>query len=252
MPATRRSAASKKPLRGSWEPSPSPSPPPSPAAVDLSLSDADRLHLLETHSPLKPSDLDGVQGGRGRGKQPLMVVSPEELEQMVEKQRAGEGQEERDGDGEQEEELPMWEEVANAVLWTIPFGFLFSGMDYAVHAQFGQDLVLKEEVYRVLNIIPALFLLNFFVSRPPSKALLRPILLQSLLLVLCVSTGISLVHVTTTEGYLNVMKQAPSLGVLWCWSVVRMDLGWATAGLLGVAAGVWARGEGQSVIWWRN
>ncbi|GAA5961448.1 hypothetical protein JCM21900_004012 [Sporobolomyces salmonicolor] len=250
MPVTRPSAASNKPLRGSWEPSPSPSPPPSPAAVDLSLSDADRLRLLETHSPLKPSDLDSVQGGRERGKQPLMVVSPEELEQMVEKQRAGESQDDGDGEGEQAE-LPLWEEVANAVLWTIPFGFLFSGMDYAVHAQFGQDLVLKEEIYRVFNIVPALFLLNFFLSRPPSKALLRPFLIQSLLLVLCVSTGISLVHVTTTEGYLNVMKQAPGLGVLWCWSVVRMDLGWATAGLLGVAAGVWARGERQSVMWWR-
>ncbi|GAA5854448.1 hypothetical protein JCM5353_008084, partial [Sporobolomyces roseus] len=127
-----------------------------------------------------------------------------------------------------------------------------SNRDYAVHAQFGQDLVFKEELGRIFNILPALFLLNFSLSRPRSKALLRPSLLQFLLFILCIATGVSLVHVTTNEGYLNVMKQAPSLGVLWCWSVVRMDLGWATAALVGVGIGVWTRGQAGAVMWWRN
>lgn len=98
----------------------------------------------------------------------------------------------------------------------------------------------------------ALFLLNFSLSRPPSKALLRPSFLQFFLFVLCIATGVTLVQVTTNEGYLNVMRQAPSLGVLWCWSVVRMDLGWAVAALTGVGIGVWARGQGDSLMWWRN
>ncbi|GAA6008261.1 hypothetical protein JCM11491_001947 [Sporobolomyces phaffii] len=249
---TPRSSPKVKPLQGTWEPSPSPSPPPSPSQpVDLSISDADRFQLLESHASLKPSDFDGV-AGKGKGKSPLVVVSPEELERMVEKQQNG-VEVERDGgdDSDEEDELQLWEEIANAVLWSIPFGFLFSGMDYAVHAQFGQDLVLKEELGRVVNMLPALLLLNFTLSRPPTKALLRASLLQFFLFVLCIATGVTLVQVTTNEGYLNVMRQAPSLGVLWCWSVVRMDLGWAVAALAGVGVGVWARGQAASVAWWR-
>ncbi|GAA5880415.1 hypothetical protein JCM16303_003935 [Sporobolomyces ruberrimus] len=256
MPTPRTSSTNpKKPLQGTWEPSPSPSPPPSPSEpVDLSISDQDRFHLLESHSSLRPSDLDGKVSTGKKGKGPLVVVSPEELERMVEKQKKGELSEvevQGSDEEEEEEELLLWEEIANAVLWSIPFGFLFSGMDYAVHAQFGQDLVFKEEIGRILNMLPALFLLNFSLAQPPSKALLRPSFLQFFLFVLCIATGVTLVQVTTNEGYLNVMRQAPSLGVLWCWSVVRMDLGWATAALGGVGIGVWARGQAGSVIWWR-
>ncbi|GAA5989109.1 hypothetical protein JCM5350_003600 [Sporobolomyces pararoseus] len=248
MPTPR--TTNLKPLQGTWEPSPSPSPPSSPSKpVDLSISESERFQLLESHSALKPSDLASVTG---KGKSPLVVVSPEELEKMVEKQKLGEVEVEGEGEDDQEEELLLWEEIANAVLWSIPFGFLFSGMDYAVHAQFGQDLVFKEELGRIFNILPALFLLNFSLSRPPSKALLRPSFLQFFLFVLCIATGVTLVQVTTNEGYLNVMRQAPSLGVLWCWSVVRMDLGWAVAALTGVGIGVWARGQGDSLMWWRN
>ncbi|GAA6060943.1 hypothetical protein JCM10212_003851 [Sporobolomyces blumeae] len=268
MRSQRDSIATKPTLQGSWSPSPSPSPsprasptPPSPV-VDLSISDADRFHLLETHGPLKPSELGGKMENKGKG--PLVVVSPEELEKMVDQQndaaRSGRGgarqdlddADDDDNDDEADvEELRLWEEVANAVLWSIPFGFLFSGMDYAVHAQFGQDLVAREEIKRVLNILPALLLLNFFLSRPRSKALVGPQALQALLCGLSVATGVTLVGVTTTEGYLDVMRQAPALGVLWCWSVVRMDLAWAVAALTAVGVGVWARGQADSVMWWK-
>lgn len=96
----------------------------------------------------------------------------------------------------------------------------------------------------------ALYLLTFVTSRPPSSALCPPRVLQLLLLVLCIASGISLIHITATEGYLNVMRTAPSLGTLWVWSVVRMDLVYALVGLTGVAAGVFFRGEGDAVIWW--
>lgn len=46
------------------------------------------------------------------------------------------------------------------------------------------------------------------------------------------------------------MRQAPGIGTLWVWSVVRLDLGWAVLGLLGVGVGVWWRGELESVKWW--
>ena len=125
MPPRQSGSSSKKPLQGSWAPSPSPSPPlASSPRVDLSISDSDRFQLLESHSSLKPSDLDGVTR---KDKSPLVVVSPEELEKMVEQQK-GKQLEHVEQEEEEEEELLLWEEVANAILWSVPFGFLSSGM----------------------------------------------------------------------------------------------------------------------------
>ncbi|KAK4702292.1 hypothetical protein P7C70_g3930, partial [Phenoliferia sp. Uapishka_3] len=217
-PMMARPAAS--PSAGSWSPSPSPSPPASPTF----LSSADRLKLIDEHAPLKPSSLPNT----GDGKSPLLFLSPEEVKKMAEREVA---------EADEEDELPLWEELANAVLWTVPFGFLFAGMDYAVHAQFHQELATKTEVYRLLNVLPTIYLITFLASRPPSRALLPPLALQLLLCSICLGTGVGLIHITTTETYLKVMRQAPGLGVLWVWSVVKMDLAWAVAGLLGVAVG---------------
>ncbi|GAA6033996.1 hypothetical protein JCM8097_000640 [Rhodosporidiobolus ruineniae] len=256
--ASKRSSASTNPaLGGSWSPSPSPSPsPPSSPKVDLSISDADRFKLLEDHAPIRPSDLGFSSGvrGKGKGKEPLVVVSPEELEELVRRQQEGASGEDEDGYGEpepaEEEDMALWEEVANAVLWSVPFAFLYSGMDYAVHSQFGQRLVLREEFTRILNVLPALLLLNFLTLRPPSRRLLPPLLLQLLLFLLSVTTGLALIHLTTTAGYLQVMARAPVMGTLWCWTIVRLDLGWAVGALVGVAVGVTVRGEAGAVRWW--
>lgn len=88
-----------------------------------------------------------------------------------------------------------------------------------------------------------LLLLNFFAARPQSKTFLPPIAIQALFAALCVGTGASLIHATTVESYRGIIQQAPPLGVLWVWSVVRMDLSWALGSLVAVGAIVWARGD---------
>lgn len=75
--------------------------------------------------------------------------------------------------------------------------------------------------------------------------------MQAALFLMCIASGITLIHITSKEGYLKVMRQAPALGTLWVWSVVRMDLLWAMGGLAGVAAAVFARGESDAVIYWK-
>lgn len=87
------------PAAGTWSPSPSSSPPPSPSF----LSDADRLRLLNEHAPLKPSSLPQAADG----KSPLLFLSPEEVQEMVDQE---------DVEFEDEEDLPLWEELANAVV----------------------------------------------------------------------------------------------------------------------------------------
>ncbi|GAA6019952.1 hypothetical protein JCM10207_003348 [Rhodosporidiobolus poonsookiae] len=241
--------------QGSWTPSPSPSPSPPTSPINLDISDEHRFQLLEDLAPagVRPSDLGTSTGVRGgKGKQPMVVVSPEELDEMVRRQKeggaAGNGVLPGEEDEEQEEEEPaLWEDIANAVLWTMPFAFLFCGMDYAVHAQFGQRLVPSEEAYRILNVLPALFLLNLIALLSPTRRILPPMLLQPLLLALSIYSGLALIHTTTTAGYLRVMARAPVLGALWCWTVVQMDLVFAVLGLVGVAVGVTVRGEMEAV-----
>jgi len=46
---------------------------------------------------------------------------------------------------------------------------------------------------------------------------------------------------------MRVMARAPATGVLWCWTVVRLDLGWAVAALAGVGAGTWLSGDTEWV-----
>ncbi|GAA5821626.1 hypothetical protein JCM3770_005705 [Rhodotorula araucariae] len=253
MPPKPRPAATQ----GSW--SPSPSPPASPSRPHLELSHQERLRLLEQHGPMRPSELglptgSDCRGTNDRSEPPLVVLSPDELQNLVQQQEHGGGTavrklvngpaagDDRD-DGEDAPDPALWEEVASAVLNTVPFAFLFTGMDHAVHAQFGESLAPRDELKRLANFVPALLLLIFLSMRPPSRALLAPTFLQLLLAGLSVACGLSTIHTCTTQGYLRVMARAPATGVLWCWTVVRLDLGWALAALVGVGVGVWLQGN---------
>ncbi|KAG0664628.1 hypothetical protein C6P46_001224 [Rhodotorula mucilaginosa] len=267
---------------GTWSPSPSPSPPASPKIIDIeTLSPEDRIRILEQYAPMRPSELglpsgtspisgtrpgkDRKRDAKGKGKEPMVVLSPEELEKLVAKQQAGaspknslnnattmdgESEEEDADEAEDDDDEPaLWEDVANAVLWTIPFGFLFCGMDYAVHRQFGEWLPPAQEFIRLLNFLPALLLLNLFLTLSPSRSPFpspSSILMQSILSLLSVTTGLLTIRTTTEEGYLRVMARAPGLGVIWCWTAVRLDLGWALLSLVGVAVGLWATGADVS------
>ncbi|KAM0791138.1 hypothetical protein ACM66B_005624 [Microbotryomycetes sp. NB124-2] len=231
-----KSSTSSAQRQPTWTPSPSPSPPlsASPQPDPPTLSDADRLRLLQTHPALRPSDMSSTsQTGT-----PLVVLSPKELERIVQEEEQGKIEEiELDESGEVE----LWEELANALLWTIPFGFLFAGMDYAVHAQYGQTLVWRDELSRLGNVVPTIYVLTFLVSRP--KPIASPLVIQAILTALCTAFGVSLVNVTLKDSYTNVMSRAPSLGTLWVWTVVRLDLLWALVGLASVAGVVWYNGQ---------
>ncbi|SCV72077.1 BQ2448_4771 [Microbotryum intermedium] len=176
-------------------------------------------------------------------------------------------------DEDQEEVLDppaLWEHLVDALLWTIPFAFLFVGMQVFLSpsAMLGRD-ALKGAIFTNSNCNPsqtptAIYILNIISpttltnpsTQPASSATTLPILppriQQPLLLLLCATTGTHLVHLTSTQSYLKVMASAPAFGTLWVWSVVKMDLGWAVAGLMLVGVGVAARGEMARVKWWWN
>ncbi|SGY21719.1 BQ5605_C016g08267 [Microbotryum silenes-dioicae] len=311
--------------RKTWTPTPSPSP------TRSSASETERAPPAQTRStttassasstsePILTKRIRPSQVKPPPGLEPLIRLSPEDLAGIVEwKDEDGEQLEDNvdesdadaershdrgitvrhfqsklDDDLEEGSEPPaLWEHLVDALLWTIPFTFLFVGMqkgrcirsdadktvtssifrDYAVHAQYGQDLPRSLIVSHLSSLLPtppslaAMYILNLIspttitanhstpstTSAPTSFPTLPPRIQQPLLLLLCTATGIHLVHLTSTQSYLQAMASAPAFGTLWVWSVVKMDLGWAVAGLLLVGVGVGARGELARVKWWWN
>jgi hypothetical protein len=91
---------------------------------NLELTDAERLHLLSTHGPLKPSALPK---GSGSGKEPLIVINPDELARIANGEKV-EWADDEDIGASEEGDVPLWEELLNDLLWTIPFGFLYTLM----------------------------------------------------------------------------------------------------------------------------
>ena len=112
-----------------------------------------------------------------------------------------------------------------------------------------QGLLTPSGIINVTRNHAALLLLNLFLTLSPSRSPFPspsspPV--QSILSLLSVTTGLLTIRTTTEEGYLRVMARAPGLGVIWCWTAVRLDLGWALLSLVGVAVGLWATGADVS------
>jgi hypothetical protein len=68
---------------------------------------------------------------------------------------------------------------------------------------------------------------------------------QLLLLGMATVSGCYLIYVCNDRGYYAVMKNAPSVGTLWVWSVLELGLTGAVLGVLGPAG--WARWNGYSL-----
>lgn len=71
-------------------------------------------------------------------------------------------------------------------------------------------------------------------------------MLRSLIYVIAANaTGCYLIYVTNDEGYYAVMKDAPSVGTLWVWTVLEMGLLGALLGVAGPAGFAWWYGYGM-------
>ncbi len=54
-----------------------------------------------------------------------------------------------------------------------------------------------------------------------------------------VTAGCFLIHITNKYSYLAVLKQAPSLGCVWIWAVIELDLPWAALSLAVAGLFIW-------------
>jgi len=118
--------------------------------------------------------------------------------------------------------------------------------------QYAEQLIWKHVFWHtVLQAFPVLCLLIHFmhgnlVSIHMSKQVADAIsgLKQLLFVAVANVSGCYLIYLTNDEGYMAVMKNAPSIGTIWVWSVIELGLVGALAGVAGPGAYAWYNGYG--------
>jgi hypothetical protein len=177
-----------------------------------------------------------------------------------------------DEDGDAEGLPPAVERVLETLLWSVSLAMLHFTLDVLVQHQFSVDrIVWPKVVTRTAQALlgrfedVALFSNARFVANtrspvfglliyalhphPSSPSLLpglparyQPIVRQGIFFTASVCAGCYLIHITNMYGYLAVMKRAPSLGCIWVWSVIELELPWAVLSLAGAGLFLWMNG----------
>lgn len=155
-------------------------------------------------------------------------------------------------------DLPHQLEDGNLTPWsdTMLSAVTLSALHFTLEAltvhQYADELDwMKIFWHTTLQAFPVLFLLIHFmhghvVSIKTSQEVSDAIggLKQLLFVVMANMTGCYLIRLTNAEGYMAVMKNAPSVGTLWVWSVIEMGLAGALVGVTGPLVYAWYYGYG--------
>ncbi|CAJ2506790.1 Uu.00g079760.m01.CDS01 [Anthostomella pinea] len=161
----------------------------------------------------------------------------EQAERREKSQRAR-----REGAEEDEEDAPLspvFERVMETILWSVSLAMLHFTLDVLVQHQYAMRLVWPDIVIRAVQAMIVFFLLFYVLHPHPSSPVLlpglplrfQPYLRQTIFLAASIASGCYLVHISTTYGYIAVMKRSPPLGCLWVWSVIELELPLAVASL---------------------
>jgi len=147
-------------------------------------------------------------------------------------------------------------EDINPWLDTLLLAVSLSALHFTLEAltvhQYAEELRWKHVFWHtVLQAFPILFFLIHFMhghvtSIRTSKQVTDAIggLKQLLFVAVANVSGCYLIYLTNDKGYMAVMKNAPSIGTLWVWSVIELGLIGALAGVAGPGAYAWYYGYG--------
>ncbi|CDS01964.1 uncharacterized protein SPSC_03036 [Sporisorium scitamineum] len=111
------------------------------------------------------------------------------------------------------------ESILDLVIWTMPFGFMYTLLDVLVRQQYGETVGVSDEAVRLIRALPVLaFFIHFTLTSQ------RQALIQSLLFIICSACGCALIYIVNKSPYDVVVQRVAPLGTLWIFSVVRLDL----------------------------
>ncbi|CBQ72001.1 conserved hypothetical protein [Sporisorium reilianum SRZ2] len=114
---------------------------------------------------------------------------------------------------------PQVEGILDLVIWTMPFGFMYTLLDVLVRQQYGETVGVSDEAVRLIRALPVLaFFIHFTLTSQ------RQALIQGLLFLICSSCGCALIYIVNKSPYDVVVQRVAPLGTLWIFSVVRLDL----------------------------
>ncbi|GAC76734.1 hypothetical protein PANT_22c00180 [Moesziomyces antarcticus T-34] len=114
---------------------------------------------------------------------------------------------------------PQVESILDLIIWTMPFGFMYTLLDVLVRQQYGDTVGLADEAVRLIRALPVLgFFIHFNLTSQ------RQALIQVLLFGICSACGCSLIYIVNKSSYDVVIQRVAPLGTLWIFSVVRLDL----------------------------
>jgi hypothetical protein len=153
-------------------------------------------------------------------------------------------------------EIPAW---ADTLLLSISLSLLHLTLSILTMHQYAEALVIPPLIINTVSTaFPTLFILIHV-----SRGHLLPSSIQSYVAnlagtsrkrlawakqawLVCIANlaGGYLIHLTNEDGYYAVMKQAPSIGTLWVWSVLEMGLVGALLGVVGPAGWGYWKGYG--------
>lgn len=143
-------------------------------------------------------------------------------------------------DGELEDEEPLVGRLGDSILWSLSLTMLHFTLDVLVSHQYAMEIEWPAIMKRAAQAFPVILLLFYSFHPHPSPSTLlptlpariQPILHQLLFFAGSTCAGCYLIYITNEWGYYAQMKQAPPLGCLWIWSVIELDLLWATGSLI--------------------
>ncbi|KAF8076299.1 hypothetical protein FPV67DRAFT_409432 [Lyophyllum atratum] len=139
--------------------------------------------------------------------------------------------------GDEEESMPLAEEIFNAVTIIIPISFMLLLMEILIHFQYGKHPTLNALVDRMLTGVPILSIIIFYTSRYKSY---RP--MQLFLFVLGVLSGSRMLYLLDRGSWLVNMRQCPPLATVWVYTIVQLDL----------LPAVFSLGVISMYVWWQG
>ncbi|OCH93590.1 hypothetical protein OBBRIDRAFT_724594 [Obba rivulosa] len=137
----------------------------------------------------------------------------------------------------EERDLELGEEIFNASLLIIPMSFLLLLMEILVHYQYGRKPTYQALAERMFSGVPIISIFVFYTNRYKSYRQM-----QAVLFVLSIVVGARFIWMINHANWRVVMKQCPPLATLWIYSILQLDLGPATLGLLFVGIFTWVTG----------
>ncbi|KAF2746043.1 hypothetical protein M011DRAFT_404971 [Sporormia fimetaria CBS 119925] len=130
--------------------------------------------------------------------------------------------------------------AGNAILYSISMAMLHLTLDVIVYNQYREEIIWPEIFKRAGTALPIFFVLVYLLHVDTAKRI--PVLRNLFFFVVSIAAGCYMIYSGNVHGYFYVMKAAPPIGAFWVWSVIEMDLVYATGSCLVIIGYLWWNG----------